>query len=142
ALIDRARLRFAGRQDGESGMSAAAHTRPRPPRVAHENLPERFCDRSRFRQSFSRVSGGDMSGGSRLAACVGSLVLGAFTHACSSSQSKAARPPATELWGDMKAVVSVRKRTKTGNESGLERSRLRKARTCSKFLGRSLLPAI
>ncbi|HJZ76760.1 MAG TPA: hypothetical protein VKE51_33725 [Vicinamibacterales bacterium] len=49
-----------------------------------------------------------MSGGSRLAACVGFLVLGAFTHACSSSQSKAARPPATELWGDMKAVVSVK----------------------------------
>ena len=48
-----------------------------------------------------------MSGG-RLAAGIGFLVLGTFTHACSSSQPKAAVPPATELWGDMKAVVSVK----------------------------------
>jgi len=48
-----------------------------------------------------------MSGG-RLAACIGCLALGTFTHACSSSQPKAASPPAAELWGDMKAVVSVK----------------------------------
>jgi hypothetical protein len=43
----------------------------------------------------------------RLAACVGLLVLGVFTPACSSKPQAVPRPT-TELWGDMKAVVSVK----------------------------------
>jgi cytochrome c556 len=46
--------------------------------------------------------------GMRLAAFVGLLVLGLFTHACSSSKPKPDPRPATELWGDMKPVVSVK----------------------------------
>ncbi len=46
--------------------------------------------------------------GKRLAACVGLLVLGISTHACSSSKPQAAPRHTTELWGDMKAVVSVK----------------------------------
>lgn len=45
--------------------------------------------------------------GKRLAAWVGLLVLGVFTPACSSKPKEAPRPT-TELWGDMKAVVSVK----------------------------------
>jgi len=44
----------------------------------------------------------------RVATCVGMLVLAVFTHACSSSKPKPDPRAATELWGDMKPVVSVK----------------------------------
>lgn len=46
--------------------------------------------------------------GKRLAACVGLLVVGVFMHACSSSKPEPVPQPATDLWGNMKAVVSVK----------------------------------
>jgi cytochrome c556 len=45
--------------------------------------------------------------GRRLAACAGFLLFAIFMPACS-SKPKPAPPAATELWGDMKAVVSVK----------------------------------
>jgi len=44
----------------------------------------------------------------RLSLCVGFLVLGIVAHACSGSKSKPDPRSTTELWGDMKAVVSVK----------------------------------
>ena len=44
----------------------------------------------------------------RLPACVGLLVLAVVTETCSGSKPKPDPRPATELWGDMKAVVSVK----------------------------------
>jgi hypothetical protein len=46
--------------------------------------------------------------GQRLAACAGFFVLAIGAHACSSSKPNPAPPPTTELWGEMKAVVSVK----------------------------------
>src|SRR5262249_31473206 len=46
--------------------------------------------------------------GQRLALCAGFLMLAASTHACSSSKPKPTAASGTELWGDMKAVVSVK----------------------------------
>src|SRR5205814_4957794 len=44
----------------------------------------------------------------RLSACVGLLVLAVVTQTCSGSKAKPDPRPATELWGDMRAVVSVK----------------------------------
>ena len=44
----------------------------------------------------------------RLSLYVGFLVLGIVAHACSGSKSKPDPRSTTELWGDMKAVVSVK----------------------------------
>jgi hypothetical protein len=44
----------------------------------------------------------------RLSACVGLLVLVVVTQTCSGSKPKPDPRPATELWGEMKAVVSVK----------------------------------
>ena len=44
----------------------------------------------------------------RLSACVGFLVVGVIAHACSGAKPKPDPRPANELWGDMKAVVSVK----------------------------------
>ena len=44
----------------------------------------------------------------RLSLCAGFLVLGIVAHACSWSKSKPDPRSTTELWGDMKAVVSVK----------------------------------
>ncbi len=44
----------------------------------------------------------------RLSLSVGFLVLGIVAHACSWSKSKPDPRSTTELWGDMKAVVSVK----------------------------------
>ena len=44
----------------------------------------------------------------RLSACVGLLVLVAVSQTCSGSKPKPDPRPATELWGEMKAVVSVK----------------------------------
>ena len=46
--------------------------------------------------------------GKCFAACVGLLVVAVFTHACSSSKPVPGPRPTTELWGDMKPVVSVK----------------------------------
>ena len=44
----------------------------------------------------------------RLTLCVGFLVLGIVAHACSWSKPKPDPRSTTELWGEMKAVVSVK----------------------------------
>ena len=44
----------------------------------------------------------------RFPACVGLLVLVVVTQTCSGSKPKPDPRPATELWGEMKAVVSVK----------------------------------
>src|SRR5438477_2246948 len=44
----------------------------------------------------------------RLSACVGLLVLAVVSETCSGSKPKPDPRPATELWGEMKAVVSVK----------------------------------
>jgi hypothetical protein len=46
--------------------------------------------------------------GQRFTACVGLLAVALFTPTCSASKPKPTPPPATELWGDMKPVVSVK----------------------------------
>ena len=44
----------------------------------------------------------------RLLTCGGLLLLGALISSCSTSESKPAPPPAPELWGTLKPVVSVK----------------------------------
>src|SRR5437667_7476531 len=44
----------------------------------------------------------------RLSTCVGLLVLVVVSQTCSGSKPKPDPRPATELWGEMKAVVSVK----------------------------------
>jgi len=46
--------------------------------------------------------------GKRVAACVGLLVVAVFMHACSSSKPMPDPRATTELWGEMKPVVSVK----------------------------------